>query len=120
MAKNYFVTVRTYQSVNNMGLELGRYVEGKYDKVVVPAEDFGKVSVDIMEKMKELEKKYPRSRAFKMETLTLYDRSHGQNVPAIYVTPQSKYNDNHIFILDTAVVRNEVKVVSLSTKGGDS
>lgn len=118
MAKNYFVTVRTYQSVNNMGLELGRYVEDKYDKVVMPAEDFGKVIADILEKMKELEKKYPRSRAFKLETLTLCDRTHGQNVPSIYVTPQSRYNDNHIFILDTAMIRNEVSVVSLSTKGG--
>lgn len=116
MAKNYFVTVRAYQSVNNMGLELGRYVEEKYDKVVVPAEDFGKVTIDIMEKMKELEKKYPRSRAFKMETLALCDRAHGQNVPAIYVTPQSKFNDNHIFSLDTAVIRNDVSVVSMEVK----
>ncbi len=119
MAKNYFVTVRTYQSVNNMGLELGRYVEGKYDKVVVPAEDFGKVSVDIMEKMKELEKKYPRSRPFRMETVTVTDRRYQQSLPYIYVTPQSKYNDNHVFVLDTAVIRNEVSVVSLSTKGGE-
>lgn len=117
MAKNYFVTVRTYQSVNNMGLELGHYVEKKYNNVVVSAEDFGKVTVDIMEKMKELERKYPRSRAFRMETISHKDR-YQQNAPSLYVTPQSKYNDNHIFILDTAVVRNEVSVVSLSTKGG--
>lgn len=118
MEKNYFMTVRTYQSVNNMGLELGHYVEKKYNNVVVSAEDFGKVTADIMEKMKELEKKYPRSRAFKMETLNSKDR-YQQNAPSIYVTPQSKYNDNHVFILDTAVIRNEVKVVSLSTKGGE-
>lgn len=118
MEKNYFMTVRTYQSVNNMGLELGRYVEKKYNNVVVPAEDFGKVNVDIMEKMKELEKKYPSSKAFKMETFSHKDK-YQQSAPSIYVTPQSKYNDNHIFILDTAVVRNEVKVVSLSTKGGE-
>lgn len=118
MAKNYFVTVRTYQSVNNMGLELGRYVERKYDKVVVPAEDFGKVTDDILRNMKALENKYPRSRAFKMETLNSKDR-YQQNAPSIYVTPQSKYNDNHVFILDTAVIRNEVSVVSLSTKGGE-
>lgn len=117
MAKNYFVTVRTYQSVNNMGLELGRYVEKKYYNVVVSAEDFGKVIADIMEKMKELERKYPRSRAFRMETLSHKDR-YQQDTPSLYVTPQSKYNDNHIFVLDTAVIRNEVKVVSLSTKGG--
>lgn len=119
MAKNYFVTVRTYQSVNNMGLELGRYVEKKYHNVVVSAEDFGKVTVDIMERMKELEKKYPRSKAFKMESTSSIDR-YLQKTPHIYVTPQSKYNDNHVFILDTAVIRNEVNVVSLSTKGGDS
>lgn len=116
MAKNYFVTVRTYQSVNNMGLELGRYVEKKYHNVVVSAEDFGKVTVDIMEKMKELEKKYPRSKAFRMETLSIHD-SYKVLHPYIYVTPQSKYNDNHVFVLDTAVIRNEVNVVSLSTKG---
>ena len=118
MAKNYFVTVRTYQSVNNMGLELGHYVEDKYNNVVVSAEEFGKVTIDIMEKMKELEKKYPRSKAFKMETLVSTDR-YQQKCHSVYVTPQSKYNDNHIFILDTAVIRNEVNVVSLSTKGGE-
>lgn len=118
MSKHYFLTVRTYQSVNNMGLELGHYVEKKYNNVVVSAEDFGKVTVDIMEKMKELEKKYPRSKAFKMETLSSKDR-YQQNAPSIYVTPQSKYNDNHVFVLDTAVIRNEVNVVSLSTKGNE-
>ncbi|MBO7045649.1 MAG: hypothetical protein J6W38_04765 [Prevotella sp.] len=118
MSKHYFLTVRTYQSVNNMGLELGRYVEKKYHNVVVSAEDFGKVTVDIMEKMKELEKKYPRSKAFKMETLSSKDR-YQQNAPSIYVTPQSKYNDNHVFVLNTAVIRNEVNVVSLSTKGNE-
>lgn len=117
MEKNYFMTVRTYQSVNNMGLELGHYVERKYHNVVVSAEDFGKVTVDIMEKMKELEKKYPRSRAFKMETLSHVDR-YQQKHPNIYVTPQSNYNDNHIFILDTDVIRNEVNVVSMDMKGG--
>ena len=118
MEKNYFITVRTYQSVNNMGLELGRYVERKYHNVVVSAGDFGKVTVDIMEKMKELERKYPRSRAFRMETLSHKDR-YQQDTPSLYVTPQSKYNDNHIFVLDTAVIRNDVNVVSLSTKGGE-
>lgn len=118
MAKNYFVTVRTYQSVNNMGLELGRYVERKYDKVVVPAEDFDKVKADIMEKMKYLEKEYPRSRPFKMETISYVDR-YQQSAPSIYVTPQSNYNDNHIFILDTDVIRNEVSVVSMDVKGGE-
>lgn len=119
MEKNYFMTVRTYQSVNNMGLELGHYVEKKYNNVVVSAEEFGKVTIDIMEKMKELEKKYPRSKAFRMETLSIHD-SYKVLHPYIYVTPQSKYNDNHIFVLDTAVIRNEVSVVSLSTKGGKS
>lgn len=119
MEKYYFVTVRTYQSVNNMGLELGKYVEEKYDKVVMPAGDFGRVQGDILEKMKELEKKYPRSRAFKMETLSLTDILHGKNAPSLYVKPQNKYNDNHIFVLDAFVIRNKISVISTDVKGGE-
>lgn len=109
MKKHYFITVRTYLSVNNMGLELGEYVDRKYNHVVVSADDFEKVKDDIREKMKELEAKYPRSRAFRMEVLSSDDR-YKQSAPNIYVTPQSKYNDNHIFVMDTAVIRNDVKV----------
>lgn len=112
MKKHYFITVRTYQSVNNMGSELGKYVESKYNNVVVSADDFEKVKSDIREKMAELEAKYPRSRAFKMLALN----SVGRLGPSVYVKPQSKYNDNHIFVLDTAVIRNEVRVVP---KGGN-
>ena len=35
MDKWYYIEVQTYQSVNKMGLELGHYVEKKYDHTVV-------------------------------------------------------------------------------------
>ena len=109
MNKHYFIDVRTYQSVNNMGLELGKYVEKKYNHVVVAAEDFGVVATDIKEKMKELEKKYPRSRPFKYETGWKKDR-YGLSGEVISVKPDSTYNDNFVFIMETTVIRNEVEV----------
>lgn len=114
MKRHYFIMVRPYLSVSKMGLELGEYVDRKYNHVVVSADDFEKVKDDIREKMKELKEKYPRSKSFKMLTVYDIDR-YEKGAPYIYVTPQSQYNDNHIFVLNTEVIRNEVKVVS---KGG--
>ena len=108
MSRMYLMTVRTYMSVNNMGLELGRYVEETFDHMLVSAADLRKVVANIDAKMKALEAQFPRSRPFKREIIVTKDKF-GVGHESIYVTPQSKYNDNHVFVLDTEVVRGELK-----------
>lgn len=111
-----FITVRTYSSVNNMGKELGAYVENMYDQALVPTDAFPAVTADIKAKMKELEAKYPRSKPFELETISFTDK-YGHTHENIYVTPQNRYNDNHVFCLDTASVR--VLLHKLYMKGGE-
>ncbi len=113
--KHYFISVTAYLSVNNMGKELGQYVEDKYNQTVVSEDDFEDVAIDIAEKKTELEKKYPRCRPFRYLTYKGTDR-YGQECENIYVKPDSSYNDNVIFSLRTTVIRNEVEV----KEGGDS
>lgn len=108
MSKCYFVSVRTYQSVNNMGLELGRYVEQTYHHTLVPADEFKEVIADIKAKMKELEEKFPRSRPFKLEVQRFTD-SYKLGYENIYVSPQNKNIDTHVFVLETDVVRGREK-----------
>lgn len=55
-----FIEVQTYQSVNKMGLELGKYVEKRYDQTVVHKDCIDDISADIKKKMEELQEKYPR------------------------------------------------------------
>ena len=62
MDKWFFIEVQTYQSVNKMGLELGHYVEKKYDHTVVHKDCIPDIYDGIKAKKEELEEKYPRSR----------------------------------------------------------
>lgn len=111
-----FITVRTYSSVNNMGKELGAYVENAYDQALVPTIAFPAVTADIKAKMKELEAKYPRSKPFKLETISFTDK-YGHAHENIYVTPQNLHNDNHVFCLDTASVRIDLQ--NMNEEGGE-
>lgn len=104
MSRCYFVSVRTYQSVNNMGLELGRYVEEKYHLTLAPVDKFKEVIADIKAKMRELEEKFPKSRPFKMEVIRFTDR-YGQMNENIYVSPQGKGSYTNVFVLETSAVR---------------
>lgn len=116
MTNLLFITVRSYLSVNNMGKELAEYVERMFDHTIVSVEFFPSVINNIKAKMKELEAKYPRSKPFKLETITFTDR-YGLTHENLYVTPQNRYNDNHVFCLDTEAVRYELKDVNV--KGGE-
>lgn len=74
MDKWFYIEVQTYQSVNKMGLELGHYVEKKYDHTVVHKDCIPDIYDDIKAKKEELEEKYPRSRPFKYEKREYKDR----------------------------------------------
>lgn len=104
MDKWFFIEVQTYLSVNKMGLELGKYVEKRYDHAVVHKDCINDISADIEAKMAELEKKYPRCRPFKYEKREYKDRWQ-ETVPEISAKPDSTYNDNYIFVLRTSSIR---------------
>lgn len=113
--KHYFIEVRTYKSTNKMGLELGEFVEQEFDHKVIDEENFECVVINsIKEKMTILEKKYPHCRPFRY---VQYDHSdlHKKESPNIYVKPESNFNDNVVFSLDTTVIRNKVNVESFLT-----
>ena len=104
MDKWFFIEVQTYRSVNKMGLELGEYVEKRYDHAVVHKDCIVDISDDIKAKMAELEEKYPRSRPFKYEKRKYKDRWQ-ETVPELSAKPDSTYNDNYIFVLRTSSIR---------------
>lgn len=113
--EHYFIEVRTYKSTNKMGLELGEFVEQEFNHKVIGEEEFEDVVINtIKEKMAILEKKYSRCRPFRY---VQYDHSdlHKKESPNIYVKPESSFNDNVVFSLDTAVIRNKVNVESFLT-----
>lgn len=113
--KDYFIEVRAYKSTNKMGLELGEFVEQEFNHKVIDEENFECVVINsIKEKMTILEKKYPRCRQFRY---VQYDHSdlHKKESPNIYVKPESNFNDNVVFSLDTTVIRNKVNVESFLT-----
>lgn len=104
MDKYYFIEVQTYQSVNKMGLELGQYVENKYDTAVVHKDCIDEISADIKQKMSELEGKYPRSRPFRFDTYRYKDRWQNGNCE-LSAKPDSTYNDNYVFVLRAKCAR---------------
>lgn len=100
----YFIEVQTYKSVNNMGLELGQYVYDKFDRIVVHEGCIDDIVDEIKEKMKELEGKYPKCRPFKFGCRIYTDRYHETEYD-ISAKPDSRYNDNYIFVLRTTSIR---------------
>lgn len=113
--EHYFIEVRTYKSTNKMGLELGEFVEQEFNHKVIDEENFECVVINsIKEKMTILEKKHPRCRPFRY---VQYDHSdlHKKESPNIYVKPESSFNDNVVFSLDTTVIRNKMNVESFLT-----
>lgn len=99
-----FIEVQTYQSVNKMGLELGKYVEKRYDQAVVHKDCIYDISADIKQKMEELQEKYPRCRPFKFEKGVYVDR-YQEKIIDLSAKPDNPYNDNYVFILRTKFVR---------------
>lgn len=114
MDKWFYIEVQTYLSVNKMGLELGHYVEEKYDHVVVHKDCIPDIYADIEAKKAELEEKYPRSRPFKYEKREYKDRWQ-ETVPEISAKPDSStYNDSYVFILRTKSIRKMNLEVNLN------
>lgn len=103
MDKWLFIEVQTYLSVNKMGRELAQYVYDKYDQAVVHKDCIPDIQLDILDKMNELQQKFPRCKPFKHELREYKDRRH-QKVFDISVGPSNHYNDNFAFILRTKCI----------------
>lgn len=112
MDKWFFIEVQTYQSVNKMGLELGEYVEKRYDHTVVHKNCIDDISADIKQKMEELQEKYPRCRPFKLEKGVHVDR-YQEIIIDLSAKPDNPYNDNYVFILRTKFVRKMNLIANL-------
>ena len=104
MDKWLFIEVQTYQSVNNMGKELGQYVFERYDQTVVHGNCMDSIEEDIAAKLRELEEKYPRCKPFQLFVSKHVGR-YGEAEPDISVGPVNKFNDNLVFILHTKYIR---------------
>ena len=108
MDKWLYIEVQAYLSVNinKMGLELGHYVEEKYDHVVVHKDCIPDIYNDIKAKKEELEEKYPRSRPFIYEKRE-YKDSWQETFLKISAKPDSicTYKDNYVFILRATSIR---------------
>lgn len=104
MDKYYFISVMAYQSVNNMGLELNKYVVDRYDQAVVHANCINDIKADIEQKMQDLQEKYPRSHPFKLIVNDRKDK-YGESYKDLYVTA-NKVIDKHIFVMNVSIVRH--------------
>ena len=104
MDRWFFIEVQTYRSVNKMGLELGEYVYERYDQSVVHQDCMSDIAADIQAKMEELQEKYPRCREFLFEHRGYTDK-YGVTTDDISVKPNSQFNDNYVFILNTKYIR---------------
>lgn len=104
MDRCFYIEVKTYSSTNNMGRELGQYVNEEYDHTVIHQDKMCDIAADIKNKMEELQKKYPKCKAFEFEHNGYSDR-YGVTCDRITVKPSNKYNDNYVFVLEASFVR---------------
>ena len=95
--KLFFVEVQTYQSVNAMMKEIGKWTWLNYDRHIVSETMWADMLEAIRKKMKEEVAKHPRSKAIKLEEST--DNTNSGINRSVYVKPVNQFNDNFAFIL---------------------
>lgn len=95
--KLFFVEVQTYQSVNAMMKEIGKWTWMNYDRHIVSETMWADMVEAIRKKMKEEVAKHPRSKAIKLEESTENTNS-GMN-RSVCVKPVNQFNDKFAFIL---------------------
>lgn len=94
--KFYIHYLKTYACVNTKGRELQEFVMKFQDCLVSDEKSLANIKKEIEDKMKELEKKYPRTKPFQFKTFE----------SQWWVTPENKYNDNHVFTLEFSAVHS--------------
>jgi len=95
--KLFFVEVQTYQSVNAMMKEIGKWTWLNYDRHIVSETMWADMVEAIRKKMKEEVAKHPRSKAIKLEEST--DNTNSGINRSVCVKQVNKFNDNFAFIL---------------------
>ena len=95
--KLFFVEVQTYQSVNAMMREIGKWTWMNYDRHIVSETMWADMVEAIRKKMKEEVAKHPRSKAIKLEESTENTNS-GMN-RSVCVKPVNQFNDKFAFYL---------------------
>ena len=95
--KLFFVEVQTYQSVNAMMKEIGKWTWLNYDRHIVSETMWADMVEAIRKKMKEDVAKHPRSKAIKLEDST--DNTNSGRNRSVCVKPVNQFNDNFAFIL---------------------
>ena len=95
--KLFFVEVQTYQSVNAMMKEIGKWTWLNYDRHIVSETMWADMVEAIRKKMKEEVAKHPHSKAIKLEEST--DNTNSGINRSVYVKPVNQFNDNFAFIL---------------------
>ena len=103
MDKYYFIEVQRFLSVNNMGLDLGRYVEDKYNHAVIHANCMYGIKADITAKMEELQEKYTRCRPFDFRHSIYKDRIRGDHEDISIAA--NRELDKYVLFLRTTVVK---------------
>lgn len=94
--KFYIHYIKTYACVNTKGKELQEFVLKFQDCLVSDEKSLANIKKEIKDKMKELEAKYPRTKPFQFKEIG----------SQWWVTPENKYNDNHVFTLGFSVVHS--------------
>ena len=103
------LNVTIYKGVNNMGLELWKYVEDKYSHVVVHKNDLEAIIKDVQAKARELEEKYPRSRPF---LINRYDRKKWYGEKEILtVRRDSQYCEDTVVSVSATMIKNTIMEV---------
>ena len=95
--KLYFVEVQTYQSVNAMMKEIGKWVWLNFDHHIMSESMWNKMVEAIRQKMNDEISKHPRSKPIKLDESTDQTKC-GMN-RTICVKSVNQFNDNFAFIL---------------------
>ena len=95
--KLFFVEVQTYQSVNAMMREIGKWTWMNYDRHIVSETMWADMVEAIRKKMKEEVAKHPRSKAIKLEEST--DNTNSGMNRSVCVKPVNQFNDKFAFYL---------------------
>lgn len=111
--KLFFVEVQTYQSVNAMMKEIGKWTWLNYDRHIVSETMWADMVEAIHKKMKEEVAKHPRCKPIKLEESA--DKNNSGINRSVCVKQVDKFNDNFAFILTGKSVHTvEVKVNEFS------
>ena len=109
MEKLLFAEVQTFKSVNNLGLEIGKYVSENYHRRIISEKRIKAVFGDIKYTMMRFQEKHPRCRKMIIIIHEFQDKF-GRTFYAVSAKPENDHTDNCAFILRTTIVEGLIGV----------